>query len=460
VKKNGNGYFKKKITRRKFLRDVTVGTAGTMLGAQALAKKLENIAFRQMSIVVICRDVEATSGSVINDAVVQIMIDESIKNLTGMSNVGDAWFSILPGITSSSIIGIKVNALNEYLPAHPQVVNAIIQGLSQMMVGGSNFNANNIIIWDRTNGDLSDAGYTYYTGNDPGTPRCFGSDEVGYESFYWDLAGIQKHPTKILGMCDYLIDAGALKAHDPDPSGVSGSLKNYYGALQPPIHTVGLHDNRCDPYISEVYVEDAIRLKQVINVIDGLFGTYNAGPTDPPQTFLLYPEETPNAILMSKDPVAVDYEMKEQIIDAERALHGMDPTDAPHIHTSSQPPYELGTDDPAHIDLRWILNPSAVKESKKPLQRSLQFISVAPNPSRGRTRIIYSVPATGKVLLTIHNTLGRRVRRLVSKMLNTGQRSIQWDGRDHKGRAVPNGTYVCRLTFNSMSIERQITIVR
>lgn len=460
MKKNGSRYFKKKITRRKFLKDVAVGTAGTVLGAKAFARKLESMDFRQMSIVTICRDIDATSGSMINESVVQIMIDESIKSMTGIPSVGDAWQSIFPGITASSVIGIKVNALNEYLPAHPEVTNAVIDGLSQMMVGGSNFLKNNIIIWDRTNGDLTGAGYTYYTGNDPNTPRCFGSAEVGYESFYWDLAGIQKHPTKILGMCDYLIDIGALKAHDPDPSGVSGSLKNYFGALQPPIHTVGLHDNRCDPFISEVYVEDAIRLKQVINIIDGLFGTYNAGPVDPPQTFLLYPEGTPNATMMSKDPVAVDYEMKQQFIDAERALRGMPPTDAPHIHTSSLPPYELGTDDPQHIDLQWIINPSGVAENRKLLHEGLQFMSVVPNPSRGKAKITYSIPKRGKVSLTIHNTLGRRVRLLVSKTQNIGQKSIQWDGRDSNGRLVPNGTYYCRLTFDNEGIETQMTVIR
>jgi len=46
---------------------------------------------------------------------------------------------------------------------------------------------------------------------------------------------------------------------------------------------------------------------------------------------------TPNAILLSQDPVAIDYEGKEQIIEAERAYRGLSPIYAPLILVLTPP---------------------------------------------------------------------------------------------------------------------------
>jgi hypothetical protein len=50
------------------------------------------------------------------------------------------------------------------------------------------------------------------------------------------------------------------------------------------------------------------------------------------------------------------------------------------------------------------------------------------------------------VRLTLHDAAGRLVRTLVDGVTVTaGRHAVMWDGRDHAGRSVGSGVYVCRL---------------
>ena len=68
-----------------------------------------------------------------------------------------------------------------------------------------------------------------------------------------------------------------------------------------------------------------------------------------------------------------------------------------------------------------------------------------PNPFSGTTRIVYDLPVTGKVYLSIHDAGGRLVRKLADGRQDAGRYSLTWDGRDTKGRACPAGVYFCSL---------------
>ena len=143
----------KYISRREFLKYLGVGPVGLIAKPKiplSLTGKL-----LPASTVIQCYDENATSGSTINESVVQIMMDESIKTLTRFSDVGEAWKSLFSGITENSVIGLKVNCINSYLPGHPFIANSIVNGLIQMDVGTGNFIRNNVIIWDRTDGELN-----------------------------------------------------------------------------------------------------------------------------------------------------------------------------------------------------------------------------------------------------------------------------------------------------------------
>ena len=83
-----------------------------------------------------------------------------------------------------------------------------------------------------------------------------------------------------------------------------------------------------------------------------------------------------------------------------------------------------------------------------------------PNPFNPRTRIQFELPHSDAVKLTIHDTLGRRVRTLVSGTHVAGRHQVHWDGRDGGGGSVSSGVYFIRLATSESSLARRIILLR
>jgi flagellar hook assembly protein FlgD len=91
----------------------------------------------------------------------------------------------------------------------------------------------------------------------------------------------------------------------------------------------------------------------------------------------------------------------------------------------------------------------------------LNFVSVAPNPSRGRVNFVVDVPAVaGAVELTIYDLAGRRVRTVIHGPLPPGRHTFSWDGRTDAGRRLVSGIYVTRLSGAGQAVTRRATLVR
>jgi len=436
----------KDISRRDFLKYLGVGTLGLIAKPKIPFAEIAE-GFRS-SDVIQCFHEDATTGNTINQAVVQIMMDESIKHLTGIDEVGEAWKSIFPGIIENNIIGIKVNVINEYLPTHREFVNCIVNGLAQMEFNGSSFRKNNIIIWDRTDWELTDAGYTIYTGNDPNTPRCFGTNHSGIGYDYaqpLNVNGVNSYPSTILSeMSDYLINAAVLKNHDT--AQVTLCMKNHYGT----IHNPGsLHGGWCNPYLPSLsqQIRDVITPNNIqrIFIVDSLWGSILAGPGGSPNC-------TPNKLLMSLDTVACDYRGWE-LINEERVAHGWNPISWPihHIETAAQPPYDLGSTD---VNLIEINNPSQIKEFET-VTPSRRTIQIAPNPFRENTTIAFSMPKASPVHIDLVDAAGRIRDRIFAGDLPHGQHRINY----RLQKRLTSGSYFVRLYRNGESIVRKITIL-
>ena len=427
----------KHLTRRDFLKIAGAGTIGLMANPRISLARTG----RQASTVIQCHDDYATSGSSVNDTVVQLMVDESIKTLTGITDVGEAWKSIFPGITDASIIGIKVNAVTEYVPARPELVECIINGLTQMQFGGSSYIRNNIIIYDRDSTELSDAGYTVYTGSDPNTVRCFGSSlsGVGYDTNcpltvdVYPSGTYTKYPSKILSlMIDYLINVAVLKNHDT--AQVTLTLKNHYGSVNLPVGNP-LHYAYCNPSIPSLtqQIRDHIAPNHIqkIFIIDALWASVLYGPAG-------YPSWNPKKILMSFDPVACDYRGWE-LINEERTHSGYSAIAWPvyHIQTASQSPYSLGTTE---VDLIEIENPSGVDEllSRTPASGTIHAM---PNPFRTSTNISFTLERDAHVHLDVIDRTGRVCDRIYAGNLDAGTHRVQY----HTQGRIPAGTYFLRL---------------
>ena len=436
----------KDISRRDFIKYCGLGALGLIVKPNLFCAKTPD--FVRNGEVVQCFDESATTGSTINESVVEIMMDASIKALTGINDVGEAWKSIFPGITENSIIGIKDNVINEYSPAHPEFVTCIINGLTRMSFGSVNFIRNNVIIYDRTDWELTDAGYTIYTGNDPDTARCFGTNHAGIGYDYgtpFNVDGVTSYPTRILSeMCDYLISAAVLKDHNG--AQVTLTMKNHYGTINNPgsLHSTGY---TCNPDIAALnqQIRDVITPNDIqkIFIVDGLFGRVNWGPGGSPNC-------NPKKLLMSLDTVACDMQ-GQNLINEERILLGYGTVSAPHIPTAAGAPYNLGTTD---VNLIEITNPSQISELKtsSPLSRSIQ---VTPNPFRKRTTIVFSMPKASPVHIDLINSSGRIEEKIFTGNLSQGQHRISYEMK----RKLTSGSYFIRMYNNGDNVIRKVTLL-
>ena len=435
----------KGISRREFLKYLGVGAMG-LIARPSFAQLLNDFSF-DASDVVQCFDEGATTGSTINEIVVQMMMNESIKALTGIQDVGEAWKSIFPGITENSVISIKVNCINRYLATHPPVVNCIVNGLALMDFSGTLFKKNNIIIWDRTDYELTSSGYTIYTGNDPDLVRCFGTSHsgIGYDNTNpLNVNGVTSNPSRIISqLSEFVINAGVLRTHGT--SVITHCMKNNYGS----VHNPGsLHGGYCNPYIPSLnqQIRDVLTPndKQKIFIIDGLFGLYSGGPGGNPNF-------NPKLLIMSKDTVACDYQ-GQNVINLERQQHSLQPVNAPHITTAAQPPYNLGTTD---VNLIEINNPTGIKESKTTIV-SDEHLAVSPHPFRDKALITFTLAKPGPVQLDLINALGRVEASVYQGRLGAGRHRINY----HNHKKLSQGTYYLRFNNQEKVSVKKVTVLK
>jgi hypothetical protein len=89
-----------------------------------------------------------------------------------------------------------------------------------------------------------------------------------------------------------------------------------------------------------------------------------------------------------------------------------------------------------------------VSSIKPSIHKNSLMISARPNPFVHRTEIsIISVP-NQKAEAAVFDLTGKHIRTLVQSNQSNAS-VIGWDGKDHKGRAVPAGTYVCKISAGS-----------
>ncbi len=88
------------------------------------------------------------------------------------------------------------------------------------------------------------------------------------------------------------------------------------------------------------------------------------------------------------------------------------------------------------------------------------LVAAAPNPFNPRTTVHYDLVRPGQVIIEIFDVAGRRVysRNLGGRQAGLG--SVPWDGRDDRGRAVPDGTYIVRLVAPDARDAIRVTLVK
>jgi flagellar hook assembly protein FlgD len=79
-----------------------------------------------------------------------------------------------------------------------------------------------------------------------------------------------------------------------------------------------------------------------------------------------------------------------------------------------------------------------------------------PNPVHRATKIVYRLPETARVQVSVYNTLGRRVATLTDRRRQAGTHRIAWK----PGRSLPSGVYFYRLETLDQSITRRMLVAR
>ena len=326
---------------------------------------------------------------------VRQMVNDELLKLTSASDLGTAWTRL--GITPQDTVGIKITTMGgPLLSSHRAIVQAICDGLRAAGVP-----PDHIIVWDKYAEDMRSAGYTPTAATDshvaidaifPGTgydpDAVYKSDLLG--TLIWgdsefirhddDLSEAASEAVKKKGFGD---DATSASSSDDllGSSAPQTSNRSHFARLVSTICTkivnvpvltdnsyIGIEgclgslalacvdNNRRfqgdptygDPAICEILSNPLLRRKVVVNILDALIAQYAGGPRfDPVFT------KSIGAIYVSRDPVAIDALVLKRL-DAWRSEDRQGRVDAigktaSHVHSAAS--YNLGTDDPARIQL-------------------------------------------------------------------------------------------------------------
>jgi len=319
-------------------------------------------------VIQIDNDKSVIDKKIVYDAAYE-MISKGMLELTGKTNLKDAWLEF---VSQKDRIGLKVNPVaGPTLTTSIEVTQAIVKQLEETGVPREN-----IIIWDRREEQLFEAGFTNeaFPGiKIVGTERpengsmydengkLYGLRMIDTTQYYWadcedkyDSAtipymvneGKYSYFTKIVTeMVDKIINVPILKNAG---SSVTLCLKNLaYGSIT---NTGRLHKQLWAETVAEVNAFPPLRDKVVLNIVDGLKGCFQGGPGANPQFFVDW-----KTILIGTDPVAVD-RVGYDIVIKKRIAEGIQKEESPRGRTflNLAQDLKLGEADLEKIELKKI----------------------------------------------------------------------------------------------------------
>lgn len=102
-------------------------------------------------------------------------------------------------------------------------------------------------------------------------------------------------------------------------------------------------------------------------------------------------------------------------------------------------------------------SPSEAGDSSSLLGFGLRVMG--PNPMTERVSILYQVPRTTRVDLTIHDVAGRLIRTLIDRDADAGEHGVEWNGRATDGSLVEPGVYFYRMSAGNFASRGKIQVV-
>jgi hypothetical protein len=118
-----------------------------------------------------------------------------------------------------------------------------------------------------------------------------------------------------------------------------------------------------------------------------------------------------------------------------------------------------GTDNLRSIEtFEFWLRPMDVEEDPNRLvPTELTLGPIYPNPFNDQVTVQYGLPVVGDAVITIHDHLGREVKRFYRDGMAPGYFAIVWDGRNSRGMKVASGMYIARIaTADKVRMQRLV----
>ncbi len=253
-----------------------------------------------------------------NPRVVREMVNRLVLAVTGQSDVGKAWSSL---VSPNDRVGIKISAAGgELFTTHHAIVNAIVDGLV-----AAGHPRSRIIVWDRSLGGIKEAGYRPGDGYQlkAVAPRE-GYDAKAVVSaplvgkLVWgdlDYTGdLEKMPifadaeatSNVSHFCkiisnevDKVINVPVMSVSETN--GIAGCIYNMTIPNIDNWRRFAQGSRFGAESLAEIYANPLIANKVVLNLMDGLIAQYAGGPQPQPNYAVHYA-----TLYASKDPVALD----------------------------------------------------------------------------------------------------------------------------------------------------------
>jgi hypothetical protein len=433
----------------------------------------------------------------LNEDIIRKMVDDTIKLLTGISSIGDAWKSIFPNsLTIESKIAIKVNTLNDGPSApHWASVKAITDGLVKMDFNGAPFPGANITIFEGPGNNLDAAGYN---STNFGTAIKISDDKTNLAAG-GDGALNNRTYAKTLQEANFLINVFSPRGHMINTCSSTFTLgfKSHFGTYSSPM---GLHGNgetsAAATNLRDINCVGPVYNKTVLSVCSAIYANWEGhGPTGGPDDYSKYANSIdpsisylgegsfrgPTTIMMSTDPVAIEVQtIKMMRINnsststpfpkTKVATSGYKTADLPpYVRASggvtgalSGTAYNIGQIDEAKMEIRRILNDIVIAERPQASgAKSGAAISASPIKGHNSTFIEFKLPHRSghEAQLTIYDMKGALVFRH-SQKASGALNHFSWDNKDASGKQVGFGNYIVGLTSGSVRLSARFVTTR
>src|SRR6266480_1790793 len=271
------------------------------------------------SVVYAVHNADAIKDYEVNPRVVHEMVNRLVLAVTGQSDVGRAWASL---VSPKDRVGIKICAAGgELFTTHHDVVSAIVDGLA-----AAGHPRSSIVVWDRSLGGIKDAGYQ--PGNEGYQLKAIAPRD-GYDpkavlsapllgKLVWGDFDYRADKVKMPILSDTentsnvshfsrIVSTEVTKIinvpvmSSSEMNGIAGCL---YNVTIPNIDNWRRFSQGSRfgaEGLAEIYSNPLIAKKVVFNLMDGLVAQYAGGPQSQPNYALHHA-----TLYASKDPVALD----------------------------------------------------------------------------------------------------------------------------------------------------------